>query len=316
MNSSLTFTVIICAYTENRWDDLVAAVASIEQQQLTPSQIIIVIDHNAALYYKARHQFCDLIVLKNQHQQGLSGARNSGIEKATGDVIAFMDEDAEAMPNWLETLANSYSAKNILGVGGSINPSWMNGRPSWFPKEFDWVVGCTYLGMPEQPAPVRNLIGCNMSFRKAVLVELGGFQEDMGRIGTKPLGCEETEFCIRIHQNWPKAVLLFQPEAAVLHRVPSTRGRWHYFKSRCYSEGISKAQVALHRGQKDALSNERHYTFHTLPKGVFQGISESLRTQKIAGLLRAMAINLGLVYTILGYAMGRLSFTPTSRGIS
>jgi glycosyltransferase involved in cell wall biosynthesis len=307
MNHDLTFTVIICAYTETRWAELITAVDSIKNQQRLANQLIIVIDHNEALFQRAQQAFSDAIILKNRFQRGLSGARNSGIHYATGDIIAFMDEDAVALPSWLETLAAAYQTKDILGVGGQIKPNWINGRPKWFPREFDWVVGCTYLGMPENPAPVRNLIGCNMSFRKDVFLELGGFQEGIGRVGTNPVGCEETEFCIRIHQKYANAILLFQPKAVVQHWVPTARGQWNYFKSRCYSEGISKAQVAVQRGQKDTLSNEKKYTLYTLPMGAIQGVLDFFKTRKFEGLLKAGAINLGLIYTIMGYAAGRLS---------
>ena len=103
------------------------------------------------------------------------------------------------------------------------------------------------------------------------------------------------------------ATLLFQPEAIVRHHVPIARATWDYFRARCYSEGISKAQVAVFRGQKDALSNEKTYTFKTLPMGVARGISQFFKTREPINLMRALAINLGLVYTVFGYAVGRVS---------
>ena len=308
MNRQPSFSVIICAYTHNRWADLLTAVQSIKAQTIKAKEIIIVIDHNEALYQDAHAELKGTIVIENQFAQGLSGARNSGIDQATGEILAFMDEDATAKPNWLATLAKAYSNPKVLGVGGSIKPQWVNGRrPDWFPREFDWVVGCTYLGMPTTPTPVRNLIGCNMSFRSSIFSKISGFEEGIGRIGTKPVGCEETELCIRINQIWPEATILFDPEAEVNHRVPAIRTRWHYFRIRCYSEGISKAQVASKRGPKDSLSNERQYTLHTLPNGVLKGVGDFLRTRKFDGLLRALAINLGLTFTVIGYVTGRLT---------
>ena len=83
---------------------------------------------------------------REQQQRGISGARNSGIAAARGAIIAFLDDDAIAAPDWLEQLLAGYSSPNVLGVGGAIEPQWQGGRPRWFPPEFDWVVGCTYLG--------------------------------------------------------------------------------------------------------------------------------------------------------------------------
>ena len=113
-------------------------------------QIIIVIDHNPALFAHAQNQFLGVTVLENQEQRGLSGARNSGLSVATGDVVAFIDEDAMAAKDWLAQLRTHYHNPAVIGVGGAIGPLWQTQRPGWFPTEFDWVVGCTYRGMPTQ----------------------------------------------------------------------------------------------------------------------------------------------------------------------
>lgn len=299
-------SVIVCAYTEKRWDDLVAAIASLRRQTLRPREIIVVIDENPLLLSQAIVQFPDLAVIANKEARGLSGARNSGIALAQGEIIAFMDEDAIADKEWLYHLHAAYADSTVLGVGGAIIPAWDSGQPAWFPSEFNWVIGCTYVGMPTKAAPVRNLIGCNMSFRQEVFQAIGGFRHGMGRIGTKPLGCEETELCIRALQNQPNSTLLYQPLARVHHHVPAIRANWEYFQSRCFAEGLSKAQVAQLVGANDGLSSEWDYTLRTLPLGVWQGVKDVARGD-VAGIRRATAIVLGLATTTLGYLRGRVA---------
>jgi len=301
----LSITVIICAYTEKRWDDLLAALESMRAQTHLPDEVMVVIDHNPTLYERLQTAQPSLTVLQNQQAQGLSGARNTGIAHATSDIIAFMDEDAMAAPDWLEILLPAYQDPTVMGVGGQIIPLWQTTKPTWFPAEFNWVVGCTYLGMPETHAPVRNLIGCNMSFRRDVFSSIGVFRLDVGRIGTLPVGCEETELCIRLHQRLADAVLMYDPQAKVHHRVPQARANWRYFFSRCYSEGISKAQISQTIGASDALSTERGYTLHTLPAGVIRGLIDALRLD-FSGLGRATAIVIGFGLTAWGYLTGRI----------
>jgi glycosyltransferase involved in cell wall biosynthesis len=299
-------SVIICAYTETRWNDLLAAVSALRSQTLSPLEIIVVIDHNPTLFERAQTGIPDIVLVSNKEKRGLSGARNSGIAVAQGDIIAFMDEDATAASNWIEQLNAGFEDPEVIGVGGAIEPVWLAGRPAWFPKEFDWVVGCTYQGMPQTPTTVRNLIGCNMSFRREVFGVVGGFRDGIGRVGTRPVGCEETELCIRVNQRWPNKKLLYDPAAQVYHRVPANRGTWHYFRTRCFSEGLSKALVAQLVGSKDGLSNERTYTFRTLPLGVLRGSIDALRLD-LNGLRRAASIVGGLAFTTAGYLKGRLS---------
>lgn len=300
----LSCSVVICAYTEDRWDALIAAVDSVRAQTIPPTEIIVVIDHNRPLLTRARSALPGVTLIENQEARGLSGARNSGIAAARGDVIAFLDEDAIAEPDWLAWLLGGYQNPRVLGVGGAIEPLWSEARPEWFPEEFDWVVGCTYRGMSTVTAPVRNLIGCNMSFRREIFEVVGGFQNGIGRIGTLPVGCEETELCIRVRQRWPDSVLLYEPRARVYHRVPESRANWRYFRSRCYAEGLSKAQVSRLVGARDGLASERAYTFRTLPRGVGRGLLDSLREGDLRGVRRAAAIIAGLSLTAAGYLAG------------
>jgi cellulose synthase/poly-beta-1,6-N-acetylglucosamine synthase-like glycosyltransferase len=299
-----TTAVVICAYTTDRWHQLVAAVESALAQTSPAEEIVVVVDHNPRLLTMA----ADLpaTVVENTGSRGLSGARNSGVAAVRAEVTAFLDDDAAADPGWLAALTGPYADPNVVGVGGDVRPVWQGGRPRWFPAEFDWVVGCSHRGLPTTLAPVRNPIGANMSFRTAAIRDAGGFAEHMGRIGTLPVGCEETELAIRIARRQRDAQIMHQPAAVVHHQVPSVRGRWRYFRSRCWAEGLSKAQVAQLADPRRALAAERVYATRTLPVGVVHGLRDAVRQRQIALVGRALAIVAGLAITTAGYGMGRL----------
>jgi cellulose synthase/poly-beta-1,6-N-acetylglucosamine synthase-like glycosyltransferase len=305
----LRFSVVICAYTEARWDDLVQAVASLGVQTMPPGEIIVVIDHNPAMFARACAELTGASCVENTGRQGLSDARNSGLAAATGDIVAFLDDDAWADPDWIAVLAEGYADPAVVGVGGYADPEWAAGRPGWFPREFDWVVGCTYLGMPVAAAPVRNMVGCNMSFRRSLFEgpdAVGGFTAGIGRLGTRPVGCEETELCIRIGQRLPGAVILFDPRAIVHHKVPASRGSWSYFRARCYAEGLSKAAVSALVGTDRALAAERRYTTRILPAGVVAGLRDGVHGRPV-GFGRAAAIIAGVGLATAGYGLGKLA---------
>lgn len=299
-----SISVVVCAYADERWNDLVAAVESLRRQTVAPLEIVVVVDHNPALLERARASLPGVTAIENREPRGLGGARNSGVAATRGEVIAFLDDDAAAAQDWVERLGDGYADPAVVGVGGAIDPIWEGGRPAWFPEEFLWVVGCTYRGMPERPAAVRNLIGCNMSFRREVFARLGAF-----RLG---YGCDETEFCIRVRQRWPEAALLYQPAARVSHHVAAARPTWRYFRTRCYFEGGSKAVVTWLAGAQDALDSERAYTLRVLPGGVVRGLADALRGDW-AGLGRAGAIAAGLAITAGGYLAGRVFTAEAAR---
>jgi GT2 family glycosyltransferase len=308
-----SISVVICAYADERWDALVKAVRSVERQEHRAAEIVIAVDHNAALAARVRAELPASIVVENRTSRGLSGARNSGISIAHAEVIAFLDDDAVAEPDWLACLSEGFNDPSVVGVGGSIEPAWSTGRPAWFPEEFDWVVGCTYRGMPRTTAPIRNLIGANMAFRREIFDEVGGFRSGIGRVGTLPVGCEETELCIRIRQRFPEATLLYEPRARIFHEVPSHRSTWGYYLRRCYAEGRSKTMVAQHVGLSDGLASERHYTVRTLPAGVLRGLGDLVRHADPLGTARAAAIVVGLATTTAGFAISQVSDAWTDR---
>src|SRR5258706_6939394 len=146
MHMASEISVIICAYTEKRWHELVAAVESVQRQTLSSKEIVVVIDHNPALLRRVQENLLGVIAIENGGDKGLSGARNSGWSTALGEIVAFLDDDAIAEPDWLENLVERYADPDVVGAGGKIVPLWETSRPIWFPEEFNWVIGSTYRG--------------------------------------------------------------------------------------------------------------------------------------------------------------------------
>ena len=300
-------SVIICAYASERWQDLVEAVESLHRQIAAPREIIVVIDHNPALLERARRELTGVIVTANSEPRGLSGARNSGIALAHGAFVAFLDDDATAEPDWLLQLYRLCTNPKILGVGGSVEPRWMGEQPDWFPEEFYWVVGCSYRGLPRSLAPVRNPYGGCNCMRRDIFAKVGGFRNGLGRIGTRPLGGEETELSIRAKLQWPDHIFLYEPHARIHHRVSPSRTTFRYFLSRCYSEGLSKRAISQVVGMQHGLASERSYVMRSLPLGVLRGLSDAVWHRDFSGLLRACAIVAGLFATVAGYLRGMVS---------
>lgn len=290
-------TVVICCFTADRWEDLGAAIASVEAQQPRPG-LTVVVDHDPDLLDRIRASYPGVDVLPSEDAPGLSGARNTGLRHVRSPLVAFLDDDARARPGWLRALTAPFADSSVVGVGGKVEPRWDGARPAWFPPEFDWVVGCTYAGCRTDAGPIRNPLGANMAFRTQAIRSVGGFSDQLGRVGVHPLGCEETEACIRMAHDRPDAVVWYSPQAVVDHRVRPVRASWRYFMSRCFAEGRSKA--ALRRLTHQRLASEREYVRAVLPRAVLNGL---LRThaREPGALQRAGAVMAGLASTTLGY---------------
>ncbi|GAA1767357.1 glycosyltransferase family 2 protein [Kocuria aegyptia] len=308
-------SVVVCAFSEQRWDELCAAIASLEQQSLVPEDVVLVIDHNDRLFERALEVFDRATIMRNTAEKGLSGARNTGTEAARGSIILFLDDDATADRRWVERMVAPLEDPDIVGVGGTALPAWEGGAaPPWFPEEFYWVVGCSYRGLPTHRAQIRNPIGATMAFRASSLRECGGFASTLGRVGDKPVGCEETDLSLRIAAAQPQSRVILARDAVVHHRVPRQRQTASYFLRRCYWEGVSKAVLVHRLGERatQGLSDERKHALRTLPQGMLLAVAEAWKRRSPALALRAGSIPMGLAVTAAGYVAGSLKVAPFS----
>jgi glucosyl-dolichyl phosphate glucuronosyltransferase len=305
-----TASVAICAYTLLRWENLVNAVASVLHQLGPADDCLVVIDHNEELRSRAEAEFgahASVRVVANSGPRGLSGARNTAIALTRGDILAFLDDDAVAGDLWLDRMRAALADPEVFAGGSAALPHWpAGGRPTWFPPEFDWVVGCSYVGLPDVRADVRNVIGAAMAFRREAFELAGVFSTVVGRIGTAPTGCEETELCIRLRRARPTARVTYLPDIAVTHHVTPERLSLRYFFRRCMGEGLSKARVSRLVGAGDGLASERTYVLSTLPRGVGRGLRRGLGGD-LAGFSTSALIIAGTLVTGCAYLRGRLA---------
>jgi hypothetical protein len=153
-----------------------------------------------------------------------------------------------------------------------------------------------------------------MSLRSVVLRDVGAFEATIGRIGTRPAGCEETELCIRIRQRWPAATLLYDPELVVDHYLSDDRATPKYFINRCWSEGRSKALVTGMVGRRSGLESERRHAMRVIPAAMLDNARAAARRSPGA-LGRLAALGGGLVLTTAGFVFGR-STAPNRRAAS
>ena len=274
MSSPPTVSVIICAYTEDRWLQLKKSVASVDAQTSPPIEIIVCIDHNERLLLKSKEYFAKdrptkaipLTIVANKYSGHLGSARNTAAEFATGEVLAFLDDDAAAAPDWLERLIAPYDDKKVGAVGGAPLPVFEVQRPRWFPHEFDWVFGCAYKGLPGTRAPLAHLIGANMSVRSSILLEIGGFHSD---------DHDDMDMCHRV--AFARYQTLYEPLAVVRHYVPATRTTWRYFWRRCYFVNRGKIEAFANMQEAAHLNAEAAFVVRTVTTGIPAEIRKVIR---------------------------------------
>jgi glycosyltransferase involved in cell wall biosynthesis len=309
-------SVVVATSNSKRRDELDACLSAIRRQTVAPLEVIVVVDHNPDLLASVSDACSWATVIENRHARGLAGARNTGIDAARGSIVAFADDDARPEDDWLERLHECFDEPSAVGAGGALIPRWTGHRPEWVPPEFYWVFGCSYTGLPEHLAPVRNPIGANMAVRKRTLQEVGGFRADgdggdpralrsRGMVRAQGNVPDDTDLAIRVKQRWPDSIWLYQPEARVLHTVTKERASLSYFLRRSFEEGSGKARLAAFVGAEDGLSSERRYLRSVLPHGIADGLRQ-LAHGDLRGGLRAVAIVIGVISSAAGFVLASL----------
>jgi hypothetical protein len=294
-----TVSVIIPTYTKARWDWLHECVASVQAQLVPTLEIIVVVDHNPELLEEIGREFPDVIAVPNIGGRGVSGARNSGVKASRGEVVAFLDDDSIATPDWLAILLGHIMTPGVVGVGCYSDGLWESPRPSWFPGEFSWTIGVSYSGLPKAPTAVRNVWTSAMLVKRSAFELVDGFREDFGKIGNKSLP-EDTDLCLRIAAVEENSVWMWDPAKVMQHRVPAGRATFGYLMSRCFLQGWGKAAMAHMDGFDESTALERHYAVRTLPVGVGRGLADAVRGD-VSGLARSGAILAAFSVAVSGY---------------
>ncbi len=241
-------SVVVCEHSMDRYEDFQEAVDSLLAQTYDDTEIVLVSDGNDTVCERMREDYrgvADVVVRCLDENLGLLGARNAGAEAATGDVVAFIDDDAIADESWVAELAEVYRTKDVPAAGGKMTPAWVAGKPDFLPEEFYWLVGVTYRGFgpngdSELAGEVRNTFGSNISFRRDVFLELGGFDTAIGgRKGDANLQGGETELCARLCNEYGYGVY-YNPRAEVAHKVFEYRTELSWLLNRAFWQGYSK----------------------------------------------------------------------------
>ena len=300
-------SVVVATYSMERFEDFVEAVESLLAQTYDPVEVVLVIDGNEAVCDETHATFGDedaVTIHCNDRNRGLSYSRTRGVELATGDVIAFMDDDAIAEPDWIEELVRGYEETDAIAVGGRMVPEWVAGRPPHLPEEFRWLVGANYERRMEPWSEVRNTLGSNMSYRAEVFEELGGFDEQVGLTADTKIQADETEFARRMQEAFGKG-MLYQPDAVVAHKVFEYRTEPRWLCERAFWQGYSKrilAREADESIESDESEFLRHLAFESVPerlRALWREPSRAQAQQLVMLVILTACVGFGYLYAML-----------------
>lgn len=250
----MKITVIVCTY--NRCMSLPATLDSIAGQsfQHQVQWEVLVVDNNssdrtAEVVEDFSHRYPGRFRYLFEPRQGLSQARNAGVNTARGDILVFTDDDVTVEPGWLQNLTSELNTGKWAGAGGRILRRWTCPPPKWLSIQEPYErMSFPIFTFDKGTAPGQLddfAAGANMAYRKEVFQKYGNFRTDLGRCGEVLLAGEEVEFARRLRAAGER--LRYEPAAVVYHPVEKYQLSKEYFLTFWFNAGRSGARMASTR---------------------------------------------------------------------
>jgi glycosyltransferase involved in cell wall biosynthesis len=242
---SVSTKISVVIPTVDRSNSIGGAIERIFAGTVQPYEVIVVDQSKNDLTHTALLEFIQsgqIIYLKDEGS-GASRSRNIGWRKASGEIIAFTDDDAQVDMQWLESIQRTFAQPNLnIGVlGGKIIPSYEQKNANWsIPKKWEYLLPAYDQGDQLSLYQAENLpAGVNYSVYRSVLEKFSGFDENLGPNvdrGIQIYG-EDAEFALRLQQSGFE--IIYNPNCVVYHPVPLSRQTQNFLEKRLISEGAT-----------------------------------------------------------------------------
>ncbi|OFX25523.1 MAG: hypothetical protein A2033_05000 [Bacteroidetes bacterium GWA2_31_9] len=256
----MELSIVVCTYNREKY--LEQSLNSLVNQSLDKKYYEIILVNNNST--DSTEAICNQF--KNQNpelnftyflelNQGLSFARNKGIELSNGKIIVFLDDDAFASEKYLEEILIFFNEnKNAAAFGGRIYPKFESQKPAWMSSFLMSLASVIDLGDEVKTFKYGQYpIGANMGIRKDIFEKYGVFDTKLGRVGKGMQGGEEKDIFYRIISN--NESIYYLPNAWVYHIVPDVRLQNNFIRKQALGVGYSEKMRSKNIGQKEVLKS-------------------------------------------------------------
>lgn len=247
----IKLSLLIATY--NRADRLIETLESVVAQD-APAELweCVVVNNNSTdctaerfAAFAAAHPQYNLRMVE-EHNQGLSYARNRGIRESTGEYMAIIDDDERIVPEFISAYISLFdTVPEAVAGGGPIVPVYPAGRPAWMSCFTERPIANTmYLGDRVREFPEGHIPGGgNMAIRRSAVKRYGVFDISLGRVGTSLTGGEESDLFERL--RLAEAKYYYTPKAVMYHIIPAEKLSRGYFSRLSYNIGVSQLRRAM-----------------------------------------------------------------------
>ncbi|NRD25641.1 glycosyltransferase family A protein [Frigoribacterium sp. VKM Ac-2836] len=288
-------SVVVCADGSTPFDGLTAALDSVLRDG-DVHDVLVVVDRAPRLRDHLRHRYDDLVVVDNTRTPGLAGSRDTGIESARGDVVAFLGADCVAHAGWARALAAPFDQVDVIAVVGRTEPTWPGTAASALPDDLLWAVDCTPRWRPDGLVGLDDVAGATVAFRRWDLLQVGGLASGVDAHEGVPRGAEFVELCLRLAADEPEARVVSTSSARVSRTVRPGETRPRSVVAAAVDRGVA------HRALRRSVGGEGD-SGTGAPRGVTFGRLASSAWRSFVGRRRGTTV---LAAAAIALATGHL----------
>jgi GT2 family glycosyltransferase len=309
----MTISVIIATF--NRSALLAECLHYLAQQPFEPGDQVIVVDNGstdatAQVMAEAAATMPVPLICLSEPVPGKTHALARAVKKATGDVLAFTDDDVDVDPGWLPAIRRAMSDASVALMGGPVVARWEKRPPRWLRSAADGLgrlsapIALLNYGDEISTLEERTVLGANMAVRRDVFTRVGGFATHLGKLRGTLLSGEDHDLCQRIQAAGNRAI--YYPEARVRHWVPTTRMRVAYHLSWFYWSGITHARLDGDGAERRQILGVPLFLVRRAVTGLFRAAVATA-----TGEFGPAVTHLSDVAFAAGYAVHRWHAAPT-----
>lgn len=307
-------SIIATSYNIESLGDVIELLDSIRAQSYDNIETIFVVERTTELYdrvkaYINENSVPNIKVVFNDGEPGLSAARNLGIKEASGDIIAFVNENVILDPEWAGQIVQTFRDESIIGVTGPCMPLWENPAMGWLPDEFTWILSCTSWFQSSQITEVRNLWGMNMSFRREAFIASGLFSTVIGAkeagkgSGWKKITAEESELSLRIKKCTGKR-MVYNPDVRLRQKVEKFKVSTPWIARKSWLIGCERGMLKRLYPTDDkgaGLLGTEHQLLRSIFNSFFPATFKLLFSKPAIAARRLLLVAVSLPLVALGY---------------
>lgn len=295
-------SVVVTSYTTERLKDILELLDSLKAQTYSRIEVIFVGERSRELCdrvkeYGEKTGVQRLRVIFTSEKIGLGGARNLASKEATGEIVAFVDDDVILSSEWADEMVKSYEDSSVIGVTGACLPQWQDKKLDWLPKELYWLISCTDWTDWNETREARSLWGGNMSVRREVFEKAGSF---LPLLGYHAPMAEDLEFSLKAKIK-TGGKLLFNPKAKVWHKVYAYRVSLKFVSSRAHHIGVSRRLLRTTYLKQQAPSHLEHKVVRGMARTLLLTPLDLFKSPRTAWKRLVTTLDV-LVFAGLGYA--------------